>query len=79
VKIVITGGCGYIGSHIARALKQHDSNNHVYITPNGNFAVLEFDENDKEYFLETGVTSPAFGLQISWISWAYGITIQKGY
>jgi len=28
------------------------SNNHVYITPNGNFAVLEFDENDKEYFLE---------------------------
>jgi len=34
---------------------------------------------DKEYFLETGVTSPAFGLQISWISWAYGLTIQKGY
>jgi sulfatase maturation enzyme AslB (radical SAM superfamily) len=28
------------------------SNNHVYITPNGNFAVLEFDKNDKEYFLE---------------------------
>lgn len=34
---------------------------------------------DKKYFLETGVTSPAFGLQISWISWAYGLTIQKGY
>jgi UDP-glucose 4-epimerase len=31
MKIVITGGCGYIGSHIARALKQHDSANHVYI------------------------------------------------
>jgi UDP-glucose 4-epimerase len=30
MKILITGGCGYIGSHIARALKQHDSNNHVY-------------------------------------------------
>ena len=28
------------------------SNNHVYITPNGNFGVLEFDKNDKEYFLE---------------------------
>jgi len=28
------------------------SNNHVYITPNGKFAVLEFDENDNEYFLE---------------------------
>ena len=30
MKIVITGGCGYIGSHIARALKQQDSNNRVY-------------------------------------------------
>jgi len=28
------------------------SNNHVYITPNGNFGVLEFDKNDKEYFKE---------------------------
>ena len=28
------------------------SNNHVYITPSGNFAVLEFDKDDKEYFLE---------------------------
>ena len=28
------------------------SNNHVYITPNGNYGVLEFDKNDKEYFLE---------------------------
>jgi UDP-glucose 4-epimerase len=31
MKIVITGGCGYIGSHIARALKLHDKENHVYI------------------------------------------------
>lgn len=31
MKIVITGGCGYIGSHIARALKQHDSINHIYV------------------------------------------------
>ena len=30
MKIVITGGCGYIGSHIARALKQHDKDNQVY-------------------------------------------------
>lgn len=28
------------------------SNDHVYITPTGHFGVLEFDKNDKEYFLE---------------------------
>ena len=28
------------------------SSDHVYITPNGKFAVLEFDLNDNEYFLE---------------------------
>jgi len=28
------------------------SDDHVYITPDGNFGVLEFDINDKEYFLE---------------------------
>ena len=28
------------------------SDDHVYITPNGMFGVLEFDENDNEYFLE---------------------------
>ena len=28
------------------------SDNHVYITPNGKFAVLEFDKNNKEYFME---------------------------
>lgn len=28
------------------------SDDHVYITPNNKFAVLEFDENDNEYFLE---------------------------
>jgi UDP-glucose 4-epimerase len=31
VKIVVTGGCGYIGSHIARALKLHNKENYVYI------------------------------------------------
>ena len=31
MKIVITGGCGYIGSHIARAFKQHSSTNQVYV------------------------------------------------
>ena len=35
--------------------------------------------NDKYYFLETGVTSPAFGIQISFLNFAYGLTIQKGY
>lgn len=28
------------------------SNDHIYITPSGNFAVLEFDLNDREYFKE---------------------------
>lgn len=31
MKIIITGGCGYIGSHITRYLKQHDSTNHIYV------------------------------------------------
>jgi hypothetical protein len=34
---------------------------------------------DKYYFLETGVTSPALGIQISFLNFAYGLTIQKGY
>lgn len=41
--------------HIQDSLtKQYNafSNDHVYITPNGKFGVLEFDKNDKEYFLE---------------------------
>ncbi len=28
------------------------SDDHIYITPNGKFGVLEFDEDDKEFFLE---------------------------
>ena len=42
------------GKIIKSLNKQYNafSNNHVYITPNGNFGVLEFDKNDKEYFLE---------------------------
>lgn len=35
-------------------LRNSFSNDHVYITPNGNFGVLEFDLNDREYFLELG-------------------------
>ena len=31
MKIVVTGGCGYIGSHIARYLKQHIENCHIYV------------------------------------------------
>lgn len=31
------------------------------------------------YFLETGVTTPAFGIALSWLKWNYYFTIQKGY
>ena len=34
---------------------------------------------DKDNFLETGVTSPSFGMQISWLNWSYGLIIQEGY
>ena len=34
---------------------------------------------DKESFLETGVTSPAFSIQIAFLNFAWGMTIQKGY
>ena len=34
---------------------------------------------DKFRFLETGVYSPAFGIQIWWINFSYGLTIQSGY
>jgi len=42
-------------AHIHRSLqKEYNafSDNHIYITPNGKYGVLEFDTNDKEYFLE---------------------------
>jgi hypothetical protein len=34
---------------------------------------------DKYSFLETGVLTPAFGIQIAFLKWSYGLTIQKGY
>ena len=34
---------------------------------------------DKYTFLETGVETPSFGFQVAWLSWYYGIKIQKGY
>ena len=30
-KIIVTGGCGYIGSHVARAFKYADHNNKVFV------------------------------------------------
>jgi hypothetical protein len=33
----------------------------------------------KNYFLETGVLTPAFGIAISFLKWNYYFTIQKGY
>jgi hypothetical protein len=34
---------------------------------------------NKHSFLETGITTPSLGIQLSWIKWAYGFEIQKGY
>jgi hypothetical protein len=34
---------------------------------------------DKYRFLETGLYTPAFGLQIGWFNFSYGLSIQKGY
>jgi len=31
----------------------------------------------KNYFLETGVLTPAFGIAISWLKWNYYFTIQQ--
>jgi len=34
---------------------------------------------DKYYFLESGVNTPAFGINVSFFNFAYGIVIQKQY
>lgn len=34
---------------------------------------------DKNYFLETGVYTPAFGFQICWVKWKWAVGLQKGY
>lgn len=33
----------------------------------------------KNYFLESGVFTPAFGIAISWLKWNYYFTMQEGY
>ena len=33
----------------------------------------------KQYFLESGVFTPAFGIAISWLKWNYYFTMQQGY
>jgi hypothetical protein len=34
---------------------------------------------DKYTFLETGVGTPAFGIQLAWLRWSYGFSLQLGY
>jgi len=31
----------------------------------------------KQYFLDKGISTPAFGIAISWLKWNYYFTIQK--
>jgi ABC-type dipeptide/oligopeptide/nickel transport system permease subunit len=40
------------------------------------FIKLWYSEN---YFLETGVFTPAFGIAISFLKWNYYFTMQQGY
>lgn len=34
---------------------------------------------DSYHFLETEITSPAIGIQVAFLNFTYGLTIQKGY
>jgi len=34
---------------------------------------------NKDTFLETGVTSPSWGLTIRWLTYMVGVQIQEGY
>jgi MoaA/NifB/PqqE/SkfB family radical SAM enzyme len=42
----------YLLEDVLSKTRNSFSDDHIYITPNGNFAVLEFDLNDNEFFLE---------------------------
>lgn len=33
----------------------------------------------KYTFLETGVGTPAFGIQFAWLRWSYNLSFQLGY
>ncbi len=47
---------------VADGVRNAFSDDHVYITPNGNFGVLEFDDADREFFLEL----PDFNAYLEW-------------
>ena len=34
---------------------------------------------DRDYFLETGIYSPAFGFQVCWLKWKWAVAFQKTY
>jgi len=34
---------------------------------------------DKDYFYETGVHTPALGIEVFWFNLGWGMVIQKGY
>jgi hypothetical protein len=34
---------------------------------------------DKYTFLATGEETPAFGIQLAWLRWSYGFSLQVGY
>ena len=62
-------------------MKKWFINNNKFVQFRGKYLIIPCISiwYDKYYFFETGVTSPAFGINISWINFAYGFSIQKGY
>jgi hypothetical protein len=54
--------------------------NHLLWIP-GQFYVLPHIDlwYYKDYFLETGVYTPAFGFEIGWLKWKWALGVQQGY
>jgi|LakMenE01Jun11ns_1017448.scaffolds.fasta_scaffold6095879_2 hypothetical protein len=52
-----------------------------FVTHKGYFMIIPCISvwYEKQRFLESGVKTPAFGLQIGWIKYTYTLIIQKGY
>ena len=70
MNIIITGGCGFIGSNFIRALIEYDDSDCKYInidklTYAGNINNLKDIEGDSRYtFIKDDICNPELGLEI---------------